>query len=100
MSKWINCPSCGLLRPPDEEIAECACGRKSTNMDIEYWHFNADDADGFAGPFNTLEEAKVDALEYAEDRAYRFPKIKIAKVVAVSSTKVTCETTWEDTWKD
>jgi len=69
-------------------------------MDIEYWHFNADHTDGFAGPFDTLEDAKENALLYAQDRSYRFPQIKIVKVVAVSTTKITCETTWEDAWKD
>lgn len=33
MSRWINCPKCDLLRPPDHEISRCACGYRAPG-----WH--------------------------------------------------------------
>jgi hypothetical protein len=49
-----------------------------------------------AGPFDTIEDAKADALKYLADHRWGTPSIKIVKVVATSNTEVTYDTTWDD----
>jgi hypothetical protein len=79
--KLVHCPECGVaVHPTGKE---------------EYWHLGAD-GEGAAGPFETIEEAKADALEFLHDRRWQTPKVKIVKVVATSYTEVTFKTTWND----
>lgn len=64
----------------------------------EFWHL-ADNGEGCAGPFTSIEDAKADAMTVIEEAAEyreRLPSILIVKVVAQSRTKTTHDTTWED----
>jgi hypothetical protein len=60
----------------------------------EYWHSNLD-GDGMAGPFDTIEDCKNDALH---SERYRIPEVRIVKTIAVSETKVSYATVWNDKW--
>lgn len=62
-------------------------------MNEEYYHIGGD-GEGEAGPFDTLEEAKADALQYLHERRWGIPVIKIVKVVETSTTKTEHITTW------
>lgn len=61
----------------------------------EYYHLD-EDCEGAAGPFDTIEAAKEDALKILHNSSYHVSTIKIVKVVAESSTKVSYATTWTD----
>jgi hypothetical protein len=67
-------------------------GRLSVEK-AEYWHIDPEDA-GLAGPFDTIEDAKADALKYLHSSVYQVREVKIVKTVTVSSTTISYDTQW------
>lgn len=61
----------------------------------EYWHIGGD-GEGAAGPFDTIEDAKADAIEVLHSSRYHVPEVVIVKAVARSKTRVSYATEWKD----